>query len=117
MGPLALTATVPLAFGKVTVVLALGALGTKLMLLPLVLFLKTNVPLVVLATPRVTLAEPAVPTFRLPPTVTRPEPLSATIESAMLPELVNLDSLPGVPPVVVTLPPTPAQLPAVVQTL
>ena len=89
IGPLALTATVPLAFGSVTVVLALGALGTRVILLPLVEFLKTRLPLVVLATPSVSVADPLVPTFRLPPTVMTAA-LSAMIESAILPDAVNL---------------------------
>jgi hypothetical protein len=57
-------------------------------------------------------------TLRLPLTIDTVVPLSETILSPMAEPEINLDSLPIVllPGVVVTPPPRPAQLPAVVHT-
>src|SRR5437868_9480732 len=99
------------------VMLPAGAVATWLIVkvLALVEFLKTSVPPVVEATPNDSCAAPLAPTDRLPPTV-MVEPLSLIIESPMLPPAVNLASLPAVPEPVMP-PPTPAQLPAVLQTV
>ena len=85
--------------------------------LAFVLLLKTSVPLALplVGMPMLSWALAAVPTARLPPIVMRLV-VSVRIESPMAPDAVNLAILPGVPPAVVTPPPTPAQLPAVVQT-
>ena len=52
-------------------------------------------------------------TAKVPPTVTVP-PLSLSSESAIVWPAVNLAILPAVPPGLLTPPPAPAQLPAVV---
>lgn len=57
----------------------------------------------------------AVFAAKVPPTVIV-VPLSVRIELPMVPLAVNLAIVPVVPPGVVTPPPTPAQLPTVVQT-
>ena len=122
-GPEAETATVPLALGRVIVLFErVGVANTKLLLMPPEVADKDVLPSpcktsVWLAVPTVKVAVGVmVLTVSVPPIVTV-LPLSEMIESPMAEPLVNLATLPAVPPAVVTPPPTPAQLPAVVQTL
>lgn len=105
-GPEALTAIVPEAVGRSMSTSADGAVPTlSLVWLVLVELLKIMTPV----------REPAVPTARLPLAVTV-LPASVRMESAIAPDELNFAIFPGVPPAVVTPPPTPVQLPAVVQT-
>lgn len=119
-GPLALTATVPVAFGNVIVLLVpLGVAKVNVLVVaPLV-----AVKLVVAAPCKVRfcVVEPIVMaalgvivfTANVPATLTV-VPLSVIIESPIVPLAVNLATRLAVPPGVVTPPPTPAQLPTVV---
>src|SRR5579862_1036888 len=120
-GPLAETATVPLALGMVTVLLLLdGVAKTSALVTPPDVALSVVPPSpckvkVWLEVPTVNVAVGVIVlTPSVPPIVTV-EPLSVIMESPIeLPE-VNLATLLVVPPTVVTPPPTPAQLPILVQ--
>ena len=116
----ALTTTVPVAFGTVIVLFEpLGVPNTKLLVMPeLVLVKVVDVP----CTSKLWPVEPIVKapvgvmvfTANTPPMVTV-LPLSVIIESPIVCEPVNLGIVLVVPPAVVTPPPVPTQLPAVVQ--
>lgn len=120
IGPLALTATVPLAFGTVIVLLLpLGVAKVKVLVMPPLVLLKLVLAPCKL---RFWLVAPMVSapvgvivfTAKTPPILTV-VPLSVIILSPMVWAPVNLGMVFVVPPLVVTPPPTPAQLPAVVQ--
>ena len=121
-GPEALTATVPLAFGNVMVLLEpLGVPKFRVLVkAPLVLEIATAAPCTVTfcaVTPNNKAAVGAIVlTAKVPLTVTV-LPDSANSESPKLWLEVNLAKRPVVPPAVVTPEPEPAQLPTVVQML
>lgn len=120
IGPDADTATVPLALGRVMVLFEpLGVAKIRLfVILPEVELRFTVAPCRVRFWPVEPTVRAAVGvivlTLRVPPILTV-VPSSLMIELPMVPELVNLAMVLVVPPGVVTSPPTPAQLPAVVQ--
>ena len=119
-GPLALTATVPVALGKVIVLLPpLGVANVREFVTPLsvadkVVTAPWSVRFCVVAP--IVIAAPGVIEFTasVPPMVTV-VPLSVIIESPIAWLPVNLARRFVVPPGVVTPPPTPEQLPTVVQ--
>ena len=104
-GPDALTATVPLVLGSLIATLPLGAAARdRVVVKALVELLRMKDPLLVLGTP----------TARLPAAVTV-LPDSLRIELVMSKAAVYLAIRLTMPPPVVTAPPTPEQLPTVVQ--
>lgn len=120
-GPLALTTRVPDAFGMVMVLLLLaGVAKVSVFVTPEAVLVRfTFAPCRVRSCALAPTVNAAVGvnvlTDRVPPIVTV-VPLSVMIESPMAWPPVNLATLLVVPPLVVTPPPTPAQLPVVVQT-
>ena len=120
-GPVADTATVPLLFGMVMVlpvpdgVAKLRVLVTPALVLLSVVLEPCKIKLCVVEPMVEAMVGLIVATLRLPPIATV-VPLSVIIESPTALLLVNLAIVLAVPPGVVTLPPTPTQLPAVVQT-
>ncbi len=120
IGPEADTATVPVAFGMVMVLLLVaGVANVSVFVTPLSVAVRlTAAPCNVRFWAWVPTVSAAlgvmVLTLSVPPMVTV-EPLSVMMESPIAWLPVNLAILFVVPPAVVTPPPTPAQLPAVVQ--
>ena len=119
-GPEAETASVPVAFGTVIVLLEpVGVAKVKVFVMPPEVAARlTAAPCIVrfwLVAPKVKAAVGEIVfTANVPPMVTT-VPLSVMIESPIVWVPVNRAKAPTVPPEVVTPPPTPAQLPAVVQ--
>lgn len=104
----------PSAVGKVKARLLPVTPLCRVSVLLLVLLANTTLPVALLPTPRV---RPPAPWIMPSPATVTVLPLSLMIESTMVCAPLNLAKKFVVPPVVVTPPPEPAQLPLVVQML